>query len=82
MEYNQITEVQLETLKGFKLHVWTHYHEEKSGFDPAFWAKTLDDLKISWYVQNTVAILMECRANGFSSLKNLLQKEGIQIVSV
>lgn len=77
---HQITEQQLEALKGFKLHIWTHYHEKESHFDSSFWAKQLDDLRISWFVQNTTAILMETRANGFSSLKTLLQKEGILVL--
>jgi hypothetical protein len=75
----QITEEQLDALKGFKLHIWTHYHEKESHFDHSFWAQMLDDLKIPWFVQNTTAILMETRANGFSSLKALLQKEGILV---
>lgn len=75
----QINEKQLETLKGFKLHIWTHYHEKESYFDSSFWAEQLDNLKIPWFVQNTTAILMETRANGFSSLKALLLKEGILV---
>lgn len=74
-----ISEEQLETLKGFKLHVWCHYHEEHSSFDSSWWASVLDDANISWYIQNTVAILMETRSNGFSSLKQLLVKKGINI---
>jgi hypothetical protein len=74
-----ITEEQLELLKGFKLHIWSHYHEERSHFDSSFWAEKLDSLHIPWFVQNTVSILMETRANGFSSLKTLLLKEGIKI---
>lgn len=75
-----ITNKQFEALKGFKLHIWTHYHEKESCFDSSFWAEMLDDLKIPWFVQNTTAILMENRANGFSSLQNLLLKEGIEVV--
>lgn len=74
----QITSDQFDSLLGFKLHIWNHYHDE-SRCDFGFWAKKLDELQIPWFVQNTVAILMETRANGFSSLKSLLAKEGIEV---
>lgn len=72
-----INDTQYDALLGFKLHVWNHYHGETK-MDFGFWAEKLDNLKIPWFVQNTVAILMETRSNGFSSLKNLLKNEGIQ----
>lgn len=74
-----ITEEQFNMLLGFKLHIWTHYHENDASFDPVFWAQKLDEKGISWFVQNTVAILMETRANGFSSLAGLLKAEGIEV---
>jgi hypothetical protein len=74
-----ITEAQFDKLLGFKLHIWNHYHQDvKTDF--GFWADLLDEAKIPWFVQNTVSILMENRANGFSSLRALLKGENILIV--
>ena len=74
-----ITAHQFSYLQGFFVHVWCVYHE-KSKSDFSFWAKQLDDLGISWYVQNTVACLADKRENVFYYLRNLLAQKGISIV--
>ncbi len=76
-----INETQFDALLGFKLHIWNCYHESGEA-DFSFWAQKLDELKIQWYIQNTVAILMETRANGFSSLKNLLASKEIFVANL
>ncbi|TDA63608.1 hypothetical protein E0765_07170 [Sulfuricurvum sp. IAE1] len=74
-----ITEEQFNMLLGFKYHIWTYYHENDASFDAMRWAEMLDKAGINWFVQNTVAILMETRANGFSSLAGLLKAKGIEV---
>ncbi len=76
----QLNHEQFDFLLGFKLHIWNHYHSKDHKADFEFWAQKLDGLKIPWFVQNTTAILMETRANGFSCLKNLLKIEGVTVI--
>lgn len=78
MRTETITHHQFTYLQGFFTHVWCVTHE-KAKSDYAFWAKQLDDLGISWYVQNLVAALADKRINGFYYLRSLLNDRGITI---
>jgi len=74
-----ITQKQFSELQGFMLHCWNVFHDNApSEFD--YWSKKLDELKISWHVQNTAAYLMNKRENGFLYFRNLLASKNIIIV--
>ena len=68
-----LNDKQIDNLHGFHLHCWNVYHMNgKSNFE--FYAKLLDELNISWPIQNTVAIMAETRENAFYYFKPQLKK--------
>lgn len=72
---------QYDYLVGFFLSLWTFHHhkEDKPTFDGAGWAEILDNQKIPWFIQNSVASLAKTRANGGYYLRTLLLEKGVTI---
>ncbi|MFK5893574.1 MAG: hypothetical protein QM504_10170 [Pseudomonadota bacterium] len=68
---------QYDLLTSFFAHVWAFYHDEGDN-EFGFWALRLDELNISWAVQNITAELAVEWPNGFSCLRVLLQQKGFK----
>jgi len=68
---------QLDHLHGFFVALWCHYHKKTDQFDHKYWADRLDQLGISWSVQNNIAIAAEKRDNNYIYFRTLLDRLGI-----
>ncbi len=79
MRTEVISDSQFSVLQGFFAHLWCVKFDGVKG-DFGWWAKHLDSLGISWYVQNTISALADKRENAFYYLRRLLAEKGITIV--
>jgi hypothetical protein len=67
---------QQEELAGFFLHLWNIYHGESEN-RLGFWQARLDEIGISWSVQNSVSALARTRSNGFLYFRTILKSKNI-----
>lgn len=66
-----LTNEQFNALSGFFIALQGHYHyNNPTNFKD--WAEILDELGISWKIQNAVAIAAENRQNGFLYFRTVL----------
>lgn len=73
-----LTSNQYNYIQGFFAHLWAvKWDGAKADF--GFWAKQLDSLGVSWYIQNSVSALVDKRESGFLYLRPQLAKFGISV---
>jgi len=68
---------QLDQLHGFFVALWCYYHKKTGQFDHKYWADRLDQLEISWSIQNAVAIAAENREINYIYFSTLIDRLNI-----
>ena len=73
-----INRKQLDLLSGFYTHCYCVYHDKVKQYF-AFWADQLDEAKVPWSVQNSVANLAEDKSTQAQYMSTLLANKNITV---
>jgi hypothetical protein len=73
-----ISKKQRDVLHGFYMHIWGVIHDAAEK-DFGFYAKKLDEMGVSWAIQNIVAGIADERNSIHFYFNTMLQKKGIEL---